>query len=149
MSWTVRQAELKPEFTDLCLMIGQFHAQPPPLPGPWNEAFRPFYFPVPLLAVRHTVAGAIAVQVPRQGRADWPSEIGKRGEHAPRARLDVGCHRRLTLHPYSARSTGSAASNGYSAVCAGGPPLRRLSGTDMRSRAVDRRERTREPELGS
>jgi hypothetical protein len=51
------QALLKPEFTDVGLMIGQFHPRPPPLPGLWNQEFRPFYSPVPLLAVRHMVAG--------------------------------------------------------------------------------------------
>jgi hypothetical protein len=51
------QAELKPEFADLGLMVGQFHSRPPPLPGLWNTNFRPFHSPVPLIAIRFMVAG--------------------------------------------------------------------------------------------
>jgi hypothetical protein len=50
------QAELKHEFVDLGLMVGQFHSRPPSLPGLWNPHFRPFHSPVPLIAIRFMVA---------------------------------------------------------------------------------------------
>jgi len=48
------QLELKPEFVERGIMIGQFHPTCPE-PGLWNEDFRPLQAPVPLLAIRHMV----------------------------------------------------------------------------------------------
>ena len=48
------QKVLKPDFTELGLMIGQFYAGCPE-PGLWNSDFHPLQSPVPLLAIRHMV----------------------------------------------------------------------------------------------
>lgn len=50
------QGRLKAEYVARGLMIGEFHAGPPPKAGLWNSAFRPLSCPVPLLAIRHMVA---------------------------------------------------------------------------------------------
>ena len=49
------QAQLSKEFAPLGLMIGEFHAGPPPKPGLWNPDFRPLYAPIPMLVIRHMV----------------------------------------------------------------------------------------------
>lgn len=50
------QAELKPAFVRVGLMIGQFHSAPPEEAGLWNADFRPLRSPLPLLAIRRMVA---------------------------------------------------------------------------------------------
>lgn len=50
------QAELKDEFVATGTMIGEFHPLPPSRHGLWNEHFRPFGCPVPVLAIRHMVS---------------------------------------------------------------------------------------------
>mgnify|MGYP004485959105 CR=1 FL=1 len=49
------QARLKAAYTELGLMIGEFHDGPPAKGGLWNPEFRPLHSPVPLLAIRHMV----------------------------------------------------------------------------------------------
>ena len=49
------QHELKPDFVERGLMIGQFHPECPE-GGLWNPDFRPLQSPVPLLAIRNMVA---------------------------------------------------------------------------------------------
>ena len=49
------QARLKPQYVADGLMIGEFHAGPPPKAGLWNPDFRPLRSPQPLLAIRHMV----------------------------------------------------------------------------------------------
>lgn len=49
------QDELKGEYVEVGLMLGEFHAGPPDKAGLWNEDFRPLNSPVPLLAIRHMV----------------------------------------------------------------------------------------------
>lgn len=53
------QAELKLEFVQKGLMIGQFHARNQE-PGLWNKQFRPLRTPIPLLAIRYMVPSDIA-----------------------------------------------------------------------------------------
>jgi hypothetical protein len=48
------QADLKPEFVEKGLMIGQFHAHSSE-PGTWNSAFCPLRSPLPLLVIRNMV----------------------------------------------------------------------------------------------
>lgn len=50
------QEQLAQHFVPNGLMAGEFHAGPPGKRGLWNDAFRPFYSPVPLLGIRHMVA---------------------------------------------------------------------------------------------
>jgi hypothetical protein len=50
------QEDLKPEYVEEGLMLGEFHAGPPKKAGLWNPAFRPLYSPIPLLAIRNMVA---------------------------------------------------------------------------------------------
>ncbi|HVK21689.1 MAG TPA: hypothetical protein VM677_10060 [Actinokineospora sp.] len=49
------QDELKNDYVDRGLMIGEFHDGPPDKGGLWNPDFRPLRSPVPLLAIRHMV----------------------------------------------------------------------------------------------
>lgn len=48
------QAKLKPNFVDVGLMLGEFHARND-TPGLRNEAFRPLRSPIPMLVIRHMV----------------------------------------------------------------------------------------------
>lgn len=48
------QAELKPRFVDVGLMLGEFHADNDS-PGLRNPDFRPLRSPIPMLAIRHMV----------------------------------------------------------------------------------------------
>lgn len=50
------QSRLQPDFVVDGLMVGEFHAVPPPKGGLWNEDFRPLHCPVPMLVIRHMVA---------------------------------------------------------------------------------------------
>ncbi|MER8184865.1 DUF6875 domain-containing protein [Kitasatospora sp. NPDC094015] len=50
------QLELKGEFVESGLMLGQFHDLPPDQPGLWNPDFRPLRSPLPMLVIRHMVA---------------------------------------------------------------------------------------------
>ena len=53
------QQELKPDFVEAGLMVGQFYdgcAEP----GLWNADFRPLQSPVPLIAIRHMVGSDFA-----------------------------------------------------------------------------------------
>lgn len=54
----VLQKELKIDFVRQGLMLGQFHRINRDA-GLWNEEFQPLRSPVPLLAIRHMVAGDI------------------------------------------------------------------------------------------
>lgn len=49
------QDQLKGEYVQAGLMLGEFHAGPPDKAGLWNADFRPLVSPVPLLAIRHMV----------------------------------------------------------------------------------------------
>jgi hypothetical protein len=49
------QNELKSEFVEHGMMIGEFHDGPPEKAGLWNLDFRPLHSPVPMLAMRHMV----------------------------------------------------------------------------------------------
>lgn len=49
------QNELKTEFVEQGMMIGEFHDGPPDKAGLWNPHFRPLRSPIPLLAMRHMV----------------------------------------------------------------------------------------------
>lgn len=49
------QLELKPAFVEHGTMIGEFHPGPPARRGLWNDAFRPFLSPYPMLGIRHMV----------------------------------------------------------------------------------------------
>ncbi|WP_051859557.1 DUF6875 domain-containing protein [Streptomyces xanthophaeus] len=51
------QRRAKTRFVRDGLMIGEFHPGPPPAPGLHNPAFRPLASPMPLIALRHMVAG--------------------------------------------------------------------------------------------
>jgi hypothetical protein len=48
------QAKLKPNFVDVGLMLGEFHARNE-TPGLRNENFRPLRSPIPMLVIRHMV----------------------------------------------------------------------------------------------
>lgn len=50
----VVQRELKPEFVEKGLMIGQFYPSCPE-PGLWNRDFRPLQAPIPMLVIRQMV----------------------------------------------------------------------------------------------
>ena len=62
------QRDLKGRFVEAGLMLGEFHAGPPPAPGLWNQDFRPLRSPVPLLAIRTMVAGDFLFLA---GRREW------------------------------------------------------------------------------
>lgn len=51
----VAQAQLQRHFVPNGLMVGEFHAGPPPKAGLWNSDFRPLTSPVPMLVIRHMV----------------------------------------------------------------------------------------------
>ncbi len=53
------QQELKPDFVDVGLMVGQFYDGCAER-GLWNADFRPLQSPVPLLAIRHMVGSDFA-----------------------------------------------------------------------------------------
>lgn len=76
------QKQLKPQFVERHLMIGQFF-QECPEPGLWNPDFRPLQSPVPLIAMRHMVPTDIAFLYNNETytRA-YLEEFGKRGQIA-------------------------------------------------------------------
>jgi hypothetical protein len=52
----VTQAELKPQYVEKGIMVGEFHPGPPKKAGLWNPDFRPLWCPVPMLSIRHMVS---------------------------------------------------------------------------------------------
>jgi hypothetical protein len=76
------QKQLKPQFVERHLMIGQFF-QGCPEPGLWNKDFRPLQSPVPLIAIRHMVPTDIAFLYNNERYTHaYLEEFGKRGRIA-------------------------------------------------------------------